>query len=99
MSAYVILASKPGQFRTEPGSDLHPLEAYDYLLSGRKRAHYVIARIDHPTRVRIVDESGGDSVNLVPSKFLPTFDTLDAARLELHQLSRFGSIDIRLVKL
>ncbi len=99
MSAYVILASKAGHFRTEAGPDLQPVEAYDYLFSGRKRAHYVIARIDEPTRVRIIDESGADSVNLVPTKFLPTFATLDAARAELRQLASFGSMDIELVKL
>ena len=99
MVAYVILASKPGQFRTEPGPDLHLLESYDYLFYGRKQAHYVIASMEHESKVRIVDESGGSTVNLVPSKFLPRFDTLEAARAELRQLASFGSMDIRLVKL
>ncbi len=99
MVTYVILASKPGQFRTEPGPDLQLLESYDYLFYGRKRAHYVIARMAHETKVRIVDESGSPTVNLVPSKFLPKFDTLEAARDELRQLATFGSMDIALVKL
>ena len=99
MVTYVILASKPGQFRTEPGPDLQALESYDYLFYGRKRAHYVIARMEHGTKVRIVDESGSPTVNLVPSKFLPKFDTLEAARDELRQLATFGSMDIALVKL
>ena len=96
---YVILASKPGQFRTEPGPDLQTLESYDYLFYGRKRAHYVIASMAHESKVRIVDESGSGTVNLVPSKFLPKFSTLDAARAELQQLATFGSMDIALVKL
>ena len=99
MVTYVILASKPGQFRTEPGPDLQALESYDYLFYGRKRAHYVIARMEHEAKVRIVDESGSPTVNLVPSKFLPKFDTLEAARDELRQLATFGSMDIALVKL
>jgi len=45
-----------------------------------------------------VDESGADTVNLVPSKFLPRFDTLEGARAELAQLAKFGSMDIALVK-
>ncbi len=96
---YVILASKPGQFRTEPAADMQSVEAYDYLFYGRKKAHYVIARSQQATKVRIVDESGPETVNLVPSKFLPSFDTLDDARRELAQLARFGSMDIALVKL
>lgn len=99
MVTYVILASKPGQFRTEPGPDLLPVESYDYLFYGRKLAHYVIATMEHGTKVRIVDESGIPTVNLVPSKFLPRFDTLEEARDELRQLARFGSMDIALVKL
>ena len=99
MVAYVILASKPGQFRTEPGPDLQPVEAYDYLFYGRKRAHYVIAAMEHASKVRIVEESGSATVNLVPSKFLPTFGTLEEAREELKQLASFGSMDISLVKL
>lgn len=99
MPTYVILASKPGQFRTEPGPGLQLLESYDYLFYGRKRAHYVIASMEHDVKVRIVDESGSPTVNLVPSKFLPRFATLEAARDELRQLATFGSMDIALVKL
>ena len=40
---YVILTSKPGQFRTEIGAGLKPLDAYDYLFYGQKKAHFVIA--------------------------------------------------------
>jgi len=96
---YVILASKPGQFRTEPGPGLQLLESYDYLFYGRKRAHYVIASMEHDVKIRIVDESGSQTVNLVPSKFLPKFDTLEAARAELRRLATFRSMDIALVKL
>lgn len=99
MPTYVILASKPGQFRTEPGPGLQLLESYDYLFYGRKRAHYVIASMERDVKVRIVDESGSPTVNLVPSKFLPRFATLEAARDELRQLATFGSMDIALVKL
>jgi hypothetical protein len=95
---YVILANKSGHFRTEPGEGMEPVESYDYVFYGRRIAHYVIARMAHDAKVRIVDESGADTVNLVPSKFLPRFDTLDGARAELAQLAKFGSMDIALVK-
>ena len=61
--SYVILTSKPGQFRTELTEGLEPLEAYDYLCFGRKRAGFVIARLATPTRIRIVDETPPQVVN------------------------------------
>jgi len=94
---YVILTSKPGQFRTETGEGLKPVEAYDYLFCGRKRAHFVIAELEREVRVRIVEESGAPVVNLVPSKFLPRFATLEQARAELAQLAGSGAADAALV--
>jgi hypothetical protein len=94
---FVILTSKPGQFRTEPGEGLKPVEAYDYLLCGRKRAHFVIAKLEREVKVRIVEESGTPVVNLVPSKFLPRFATLEQARAELAQLAGNGAVDAALV--
>lgn len=95
---YVILSSKPGQFRTEPGPDLEPVETYDYLFCGRKRAEFVIARLLREARIRIVDEAAAPVVNLVPSKFLPKFDSIPKARDELRQLVSFGNLDADLVK-
>jgi len=94
---YVILTSKPGQFRTEAGEGLKPVEAYDYLFCGRKRAHFVIAELEREVKVRIVEESGVPVVNLVPSKFLPRFATLEQARAELTQLAGNGAPDAALV--
>jgi len=95
---YVILTSKPGQFRTELGPDLQAVEAYDYVFCGRKRAEFVIARLLRDAKIRIVDEAAAPVVNLVPSKFLPKFDSIEKARHELRQLVSFGSMDIELVK-
>ncbi len=94
MSArYVILTSKPGQFRTEVTDGLEPLEAYDYLCCGRARARFVIARLAMPVRVRIVDETPPPVVNHVPSKFLAKFDTLERARRSLEELAPCGGGD------
>jgi hypothetical protein len=95
---YVILTSKPGQFRTEISEDLQPVEAYDYLFCGRKRAHFVIASLSRDMKITIVDESSPPVVNHVPSKFLAKFETIDAARQELRSLTHFGDMDISLVK-
>ena len=99
---YVILTSKPGQFRTELDEHLHSVEAYDYMFYGRKRARFVIAQLTGETKVRIVEEGEPDdgpaTINLVPSKFLPRFDSLELARQELHELARFGNTQATLVR-
>jgi ferredoxin len=96
---YVILTTKPGQFRTEAGPNIAPRELYDYLFCGRLRARFTIAELGAgPARVRIVDDADTSLVNDVPAKFLPTFRTLDEARLELDHLVRFGDLDIKLVR-
>lgn len=95
---YVILTSKPGQFRTEIGDALQPVEAYDYLFCGRKRAHFVIANLTRDVKITIVDESFPPVVNHVSSKFLAKFETVEAARHELNSLTHFGGMDIALVK-
>ena len=91
--SYVILTSKPGQFRTEVTEGLEPLEAYDYLCFGRKRAGFVIARLAAPTRIRIVDETPPPVVNYVPTKFLEKFETVEGARRELQELAHAGGED------
>lgn len=96
MTTYVILTSKPGQFRTEPGPGLRLVEAYDYVFCGRVRARFVIAELEHPTRVRVIDEVPPETVNLVPSKFLEPFGDLQAARRELQALGRFGTMEVEL---
>ncbi|CAG9183208.1 ferredoxin [Cupriavidus pampae] len=98
---YVILTSKPGQFRTEPVEGVTPLETYDYAFYGRATASFVIAELHQAVKVRVIDESGGaeaETINLVPSKFLERFDTLDAARAALRNLASFGTMDLSLTK-
>jgi hypothetical protein len=91
---FVILTSKPGIFRTDPGPGVNPVETWDYLFCGRKRAAFTIAELNAPSRVRIVDESG--PVNSVPTKFLESFDSIEAARAELRTLTLYGSMPVEL---
>ncbi|WP_198971375.1 ferredoxin [Xylophilus sp. ASV27] len=98
---YLVITSKPGQFRTETGAGLEPVESYDYLFCGRTKARFVIAELTGDlaaTRVRVVDESGEPSVNLVPAKFLERFESVAQARGALRHLTSFGSIDTALVR-
>jgi hypothetical protein len=96
---YVILTSKPGQFRTEIVDGLRPLESYDYLFYGNKKAHFVIAELLNETKVRVIDESWNTPiVNNVPSKFLEKFSTAEDALKELRHLTSFGTMDTALHK-
>jgi ferredoxin len=95
---YAILTSKPGQYRSEPGVGLAARELYDYQFCGRLRARFLIVEVQGTARVRIVEEGVAGTVNSVPAKFLPTFQTVEAARAELEALIRFGDLDAKLVR-
>jgi hypothetical protein len=94
--SFVILTTKPGQYRTEAGEGLEPLERYDYSLCGRTRAQFVIARLEGSPRGRVVDETPPAVVNYVPCKFLPRFESIESARRELQQLAGAGGSEFRL---
>ena len=93
---YVILTSKDGIFHTEPNDDLRPIESWDYLFYGTRRAHFIVAELLAETRIRVVDHQEPPNINLVPSKFLERFETLEAARAELTSLTSFGRMDTTL---
>ena len=95
---YVILTSKPGQFRTETDDALEPVETYDYYFCERKRAQFVIARLLREAKIRIIDESLPPVVNLVPSRFLPRFDSVEQARSDLRKLVGVRNLNSNLVK-
>jgi len=88
--SYVILTSKPGQFRTEPGPGLTVVETWDYSAGGRLRARFAIARLDAATRVSVIDDDAPQAVNSIPSRLLPRHASVQAARTELGQLARGG---------
>lgn len=98
MASYLILTSKPGQFRTELGDNLREIEAYDYVAHGRNRARFVIAEVIRDGKVSVIDEGLPVVINAVPSKFFPKFDSLERARHELGQLAGSGNAGVKLVK-
>ncbi|WP_172332039.1 ferredoxin [Mangrovicoccus sp. HB161399] len=93
---YVILTTKPGEFRTEMTEGVTKVESWDYIFYGRKRANFVIARIEGAPRITIVEDAPPQIVNRVPSKLFESFDTLEEARAELNTLTHYGSMDIEL---
>jgi hypothetical protein len=96
---YVILTSKIGHYHTEIGDGVRPCEAYEYLFYGQKKAHFVIAELQRDVKLRVVDETPPVVTALVPSKFLPRFPTIEAARRELGQLVKSGSMQTVLERL
>ena len=96
--SFVILTTKDGVFRTEADESLRPIESYDYLFYGSRRARFTVAEVIAETRLRVIDEDTPDRVNLVPSKLLEHFATVDEARAELKSLTSYGSMDTKLRK-
>jgi hypothetical protein len=66
---YIVLTSRPGQYRSEPTPGITPLETHDYFYGARHVAEFVVAKLDGDARVRIVEETASQAVNLVPTKF------------------------------
>jgi hypothetical protein len=95
---YVILSSKSGLYYTETNDDVRPCETWDYLFCGQKKARFVIAELLRECKVLVTDETPPVVTTSVPSKFLPRFETIEAARQELRALVRFGSMDTVLEK-
>jgi hypothetical protein len=95
---YVILTSKPGQFRTEAGPDAEVVEVYDYLFCGRPKAVFQIVRLRCPVKVRVVEEAPPHVENWVPTRVMEQYGTLEQARVELLRLASFGTLDAALVK-
>lgn len=94
---FVILTSKPRQYMTHPNADIDLLEAWEYRFCGELQAQFVVGRLLRETRVRVVETDGSGTANLVPSKFLERFESLDAAHRELQTLCNYGSLDAKLV--
>jgi hypothetical protein len=93
---YIILTSKPGQYRSEAGEGIRPLDDYAYWYGGRHVATFSIAELDGRPRVRIVEENDAATVNLVPVKFYEHFESYEAALHSLHELVD-AATDARLV--
>ena len=96
---FVILTSRPGQYRTELSDGLQLCESYDYLFCGQVKAHFDIAVLLRDLKVRVVDEAPPERVNTIPSKFLPKFASLEGARAELQSLAGATGLDVALRRL
>ncbi len=96
---FVILTSRPGQYRTELGDGLQACEAYDYLFAGQPKARFVIASLLRDVRIRVIDEAPPERINDIPCKFLQKFATVEDARAQLQGLASFRGMDAVLRRL
>lgn len=83
---YIVLTSRPGEYRSEPTPGVTPVETHDYYYGMRHIAAFVVARIEGPARVRIVDETAPHGANLVPTKFYEKFESVSEAIASLEAL-------------
>lgn len=95
---YAVLTSKPGIYHSEPGADVEIVETYDYVFCSKTKAVFQIVRAPGPTRVRIVEDAPPHTVNVVPTRVLERFATLEEARCAIGQLANFGTLDAALVR-
>jgi len=95
---YVLLTTKPGEFKTVVTEGLRPVESYDYFFYGRKRANFTIAELSDSLKIKIIEDEPPQIVNDVPSKLFEKFETIEDARNELQTLTTYGSMDTRLQK-
>ena len=96
---FLILTSRPGQYRTEIGDGVRLCESYDYQFCGQTKARFDVVSLQHDMKIRVVDETPPERVNTIPSKFLPSFATIEEARAQLQSLVRFRDIDTALRRL
>ena len=95
---YVILTSKPGQYRTELTEGLRPVEFYDYMFYGHCKARFVIAELMAESKFTVIDETPPEVINNIPSKFFQKYQTMELARGQLQDLARPGDADVILIQ-
>jgi ferredoxin len=93
---YIVLTSRPGQYRSEPTPGITPVETHDYFYGARHVAAFVIARLDGQSRVKIVDETDSSGANLVPTKFFEKYESAREAVASLESLVRHDHAKSRL---
>ncbi|TDV11661.1 hypothetical protein [Paraburkholderia caballeronis] len=95
---YIILTSKPGQYRSEATDGIEPVEVHDYFYGERHVAVFVVAAVRGDAKVKIVDDDSPATVNLVPTKFFEHFSSVPDALRSIQDLAGHGHTDARVVR-
>jgi len=94
---YIILTSKPGQYRSEATDGIEPVETRDYFYGERHVAVFVVASVSGSPKVKIVDDATPPTVNFVPVKFFEHFSSVRDALRSIEDLAGHGHTEARLV--
>jgi len=94
---YVVLTSKPGEYKTEAGPGTTILSSYEYRFYGKTKAIFSIAKIEADSRVLIIEEGEDGTTNNIPTRQMEKFNSQEEALEELQDLTVFGSIRAELV--
>ena len=95
---YVIVTSKPGVFESVLEPVTTAVESYKYLFYGHCKAIFQLVELKQEGHVRITESEPPYTANLLSTKFLGHYDTLDAAREEIGHLTHFGDLDASLMR-
>ena len=96
---FVILSSRPGQYRTELGDGLEMCETYDYLFCGQPKARFVIAALLREVKVRVIDETPPERVNEIPASSCRNLRRSRMPARNCIGLTSFGGMDTMLRRL
>lgn len=95
---YIVLTTKPGEYRSEGGEGVELIASYEYLFYGKLKAIFTIAKISENARVLIIEEGPDGTTNNITTRQMEKFDSVEAAYAELEGLTNFGTIEAELVK-
>lgn len=95
---YVVLTTKPGEYRSEGGEGVEIVASYEYRFYGKTKAIFSIAKVGENARVLIIEEGPNGTTNNITTRQMEKFDSVEAAYDELQSLTRFGTIDAELIK-
>lgn len=95
---YIVLTTKPGEYRSEGNGGVEIIASYEYRFYGKTKAIFSIAKISDQARVLIIEEGPGGTTNNITTRQMEKFDSVEAAYAELEGLTNFGSIQAELVK-
>lgn len=94
---FIVLTSKPGEYRTEAGDGTTVLSSYEYRFYNKTKAIFSIAQIKDGARVVIIEEGEDGTVNNIPTRQMEKFTSVEEALSELEGLTQFGSIQAELI--
>lgn len=105
LDKYIVLTNKD-TFKTILKNDgFEPVETYDFYFFENLKASYTIAKVlDENTKIQLIEEfEAKEYINNIGVKFFEKFETIEAAREELHEIVKASgnsedSINSKLVK-